>query len=299
MQRLRLCLEWFLNPDHVPFLIGQELGWFRDAGLELELVEPQAHVDAADALARGEIDVAITEPIHLVQDHAAGRPVVGFARFLHTNGGVMYLRGRSIERPRDMATARVQYPGAPGPGGPAIVASMVAADGGAFAPERLQPVNHGFFHTDALAQGKADVATLVFANFELVEAAHRGLDAAFFALKDWGVPDFCQLILMTRPDRLAQQRAVFERLVAVLRRGIDMVKQQPAEAARLYEKRAPSAAGDTLGPKLLAATLPCFTYDLTMAPEYYDLLADWLVRSRQTERRVDVRGLFDNALALR
>lgn len=299
MQRIRLCLEWFLNPDHVPFLIGQELGWFRDAGLELELVEPQQHVDAADSLARGEIDVAITEPIHLVQDHAAGRPVVGFARFLHTNGGVMYLRGRSIERPRDMATARVQYPGAPGPGGPAIVASMVAADGGTFAPERLQPVNHGFFHTDALAQGKADVATLVFANFELVEAAHRGLDAAFFALKDWGVPDFCQLILMTRPDRLAQQRAVFDRLVAVLRRGIDMVKQQPAEAARLYEKRAPAAAGDTLGPKLLAATLPCFTYDLTMAAEYYELLADWLLRSRQTERRVDVRGLFDNSLALR
>jgi len=299
MQRLRLCLEWFLNPDHVPFLIGQELGWFRDAGIELELVEPQAHVDAADALARGEIDVAITEPIHLVQDHAAGRPVVGFARFLHTNGGVMYLRGRSIERPRDMATARVQYPGAPGPGGPAIVASMVAADGGAFAPERLQPVNHGFFHTDALAQGKADVATLVFANFELVEAAHRGLDAAFFALKDWGVPDFCQLILMTRPDRLQQQRAVFERLVAVLRRGIDMVKQQPAEAARLYTHRAPSADGDTLGPKLLAATLPCFTHDLTMTAEYYDLLADWLLRTRQAERRVDVRGLFDNSLALR
>lgn len=299
MQRLRLCLEWFLNPDHVPFLIGQELGWFRDAGLELELVEPQAHVDAADALARGEIDVAITEPIHLVQDHAAGRPVVGFARFLHTNGGVMYLRGRAIERPRDMATARVQYPGAPGPGGPAIVASMVAADGGAFAPERLQPVNHGFFHTDALAQGKADVATLVFANFELVEAAHRGLDAAFFALKDWGVPDFCQLILMTRQDRLAQQRAVLERLVAVLRRGIDLVKQQPAEAARLYARRVPSVAGDTLGPKLLAATLPCFTHDLTMAAEYYELLADWLVASRQTGRRVVVRGLFDNSLALR
>lgn len=299
MQRLRLCLEWFLNPDHVPFLIGQQRGWFRDAGIELELVEPQQHVDAADALARGDIDVAITEPIHLVQDHAAGRPVVGFARFLHTNGGVMYLRGRGIERPRDMATARVQYPGAPGPGGPAIVATMVAADGGPFAPERLRPVNHGFFHTDALAQDKADVATLVFANFELVEAAHRGLDAAFFALKDWGVPDFCQLVLMTQPQRLQRDRKLFEALVAVLRAGIDLLKRDPQEAAAIYAQRVPTAAGDTLGPKLLAATLPCFPYDLTMASEAYERLADWLVQSRQVAQRPDVRGLWDNTLALR
>lgn len=299
MQRLRLCLEWFLNPDHVPFLIGQQRGWFRDAGIELELVEPQQHVDAADALARGDIDVAITEPIHLVQDHAADRPVVGFARFLHTNGGVMYLRGRGIERPRDMATARVQYPGAPGPGGPAIVATMVAADGGPFAPERLRPVNHGFFHTDALAQDKADVATLVFANFELVEAAHRGLDAAFFALKDWGVPDFCQLVLMTQPQRLQRDRKLFEALVAVLRAGIDLLKRDPQEAAAIYAQRVPPAAGDSLGPKLLAATLPCFPYDLTMASEAYERLADWLVQSRQVAQRPDVRGLWDNTLALR
>lgn len=32
----------------------------------------------------------------------------------------------------------------------------------------------------------ADVATLVFYSFVLVEARHRGHEADFFALKDWG-----------------------------------------------------------------------------------------------------------------
>jgi ABC-type nitrate/sulfonate/bicarbonate transport system substrate-binding protein len=297
--RLRLALEWFLNPDHVPFLVGLELGWFREAGIELELLEPKEHVDAADALARGEIEVAITEPIHLVQDLAAGRSVVGFARFLHTNGGVMYLAGRGIERPRDMASARIQYPGAPGPGGKAIVATMIAADGGAFEPERLVPVNNGFFHTDALADDKADVATLVFANFELVEAAHRGLDARFFALKDWGVPDFCQLVLMTRPELLERERPSFERFVAVLRRGIDLIKTRPEQACAIYAKRTNMAADDALGQKLLASTLPCFTYDLTMPRESYELLAAWLVSSGQTSSLVDVSRSWDHRLALR
>ena len=59
-------------------------------------------------------DCAVTEPLHLVEDRAKGELCVGFARFLHTNGGVM--AKASIERPRDMAGTRIQYPGAPGKG---------------------------------------------------------------------------------------------------------------------------------------------------------------------------------------
>ena len=127
MRPLRLALEWFQNPDHVPFFLAQREGWLKDAGLELELIEPREHFDAARALASGEVDVAITEPIHLVQDRLQDIPIVGFTRFLHTNGGVMTLDGLGVERPRDMAGKRVQYPGAPGPGGLAIVRTMIEA----------------------------------------------------------------------------------------------------------------------------------------------------------------------------
>ena len=32
--RLSLMLDWFVNPDHGPIILAQELGYFRDAGLE-------------------------------------------------------------------------------------------------------------------------------------------------------------------------------------------------------------------------------------------------------------------------
>jgi len=115
VKKIRLALEWFLNPDHVPFLVALENGWFEEVGIDLELIEPKEHFDAFAAMGKGEVDIAITEPIHLMQDVAKGESLVGFARFLHTNGGVMYLDRSGIQRPRDMAGKRVQYPGAPGP----------------------------------------------------------------------------------------------------------------------------------------------------------------------------------------
>ncbi len=297
MEKLRLGLEWFLNPDHVPFLIAQDQGWLAQEGLELELVEPTEHLDALSAILSGELDAAVTEPIHLVEDRAKGQEVVGFARFLHTNGGVMYLASSGITRPRDMAHKRVQYPGAPGPGGPAIVRTMIAADGGdANAP--LEPVNNGFYHTDALAAGQADVATLAFYNFEVVEARQRGLEADFFALKDWGVPDFCQLILITTPQQLERKREAFTKLLKVMQRGLDFLHQRPDEARAIYFARAGAAPDDPLMSAIFAATVPCFTFDLSMSADYYERLQAWLLSHSLIERRVAPADCWTNALAL-
>lgn len=298
MKTLRLGLEWFLNPDHLPFLIGLEKGWFHEAGIELVLVEPDGHLDAIGEIAAGRMECAVTEPIHLVEDAAKGQPIVGFARFLHTNGGVMYLRGRGIERPRDMAGKRLQYPGAPGRGGPAIVATMVEADGGTCDPAAMVPVNSGFHHTDALAEDRADLATLVFYNFELIEARHRGFDADFFALKDWGVPDFCQLILITTPSLLAAERPMFEALVRNVRRGIDLIKQEPVEAARIWFSRTGKDPTNSLERAILDATVACFTHDLSLSATYYRRLAAWMKERGLVDLIVEPEVIWTDALAV-
>lgn len=298
MEKIRLGLEWFLNPDHVPLLAGLDNGWFAEAGIDLELVEPKEHFDALDEIEAGRMELAVTEPIHLVADRAAGQSVVGFARFLHTNGGVMYLRGRGIERPRDMVGKRLQYPGAPGPGGPAIVKTMVEADGGSCDPASLLPVNNGFFHTDALIEDKADLATLVFYNFEVLEARGRGHEADFFALKDWGVPDFCQLILITTPQLLAERRALLDRLLKVIRRGIDFLHQQPEAARELYFRHTGGDPDEPLGRAIFEATVPCFTFDLSMAHEYYDRLQRWMHHTSQIGELLDPSEYWSNELAL-
>jgi ABC-type nitrate/sulfonate/bicarbonate transport system substrate-binding protein len=298
LEKLWLGLEWFLNPDHLPLLVAREEGWFGEVGLEVELIEPEEHFDAIDEIKSGRMDVAITEPIHLVGDRAQGDPVTGFARFLHTNGGVMYFRGSGIERPRDMAGKRVQYPGAPGPGGPAIVKTMIEADGGECDPSELTPVNNGFYHTDALIEGKADVATLIFYNFEVLEARGRGQDPAFFALKDWGVPDFCQLILISTEETLNRRRDAFGRLLKVLRWGIDFAHEKPSRAQSIYKRLTDTSPQDSLSKAILDATLPCFTYDFSMSHDYYRRLGAWMRETGQIENEPDPASYWTNELAL-
>ena len=59
MTLLRVALEWFLNPDHLPFLVAEDLGWFADNDLQIRLVEPKEHFDAFEAFAANELEIAI------------------------------------------------------------------------------------------------------------------------------------------------------------------------------------------------------------------------------------------------
>eukprot|EP00979_Chaetoceros_neogracilis_P000299 scaffold75_cov239-Chaetoceros_neogracile.AAC.3 len=149
--KLRVGLEWFINPDHLPLVVAKSHGIFEEFGLDVELVEPSNHWEAEEEIISGNLDVAVTEPLHLAQDAAKNKPVMGFSRFLHTDGGVLYdAADGSIKRPADMCGKTISYPGSPGPGGPAIVDTMVKADGGDCDLDSYGKYNGNFFHTDAI-----------------------------------------------------------------------------------------------------------------------------------------------------
>lgn len=271
---LKVGLEWFLNADHMPLVVAQELGYFAEVGLSVELMEPEDHFEAGDSLAKGEIDIAVTETLHLAQESGEGK-TIGFAKFLHTDGGVMYF-DETIKRPRDMCGKTIQYPGSPGPGGPAIVQTMVEADGGECDIESYGKMNNGFEHVEALARKWADLATLIFANFEIPAAKALGHEPRFFSLKEWGVPDFCVLVFVTGPRQLEERRTELRKFIVAIRKAIGFIHRDPDAAADIFRARSPDSPEATV-----RATLPMFPNDNSISFEYFDHLVNWLVTTGQ------------------
>lgn len=305
--KIRLGLEWFVNPDHLPLIVAQQHGIFREFGLDVELIEPADHWEAEEEILQGRLDVAVTEPLHLAQDAAKGRPVLGFSRWLHTDGGVLYDAASDIRRPSDMCGKTISYPGSPGPGGPAIVDTMVRADGKLDCdPESYGRHNGGFFHTDAIQSGKADVATLVFWNFEIPEARAKGMERpAFFSLRDYGVPDFCQLVLMTTPARFEEMKPAFRKLVLAMRRATGIIDQRQDMARDYYYQYVDRESADETAQAIMdatvTATLSAFANDNTMSREYYERLTTWLIETNQVDdvaaSKVPVSTYWTNEIA--
>ena len=277
-ERITLGLEWFLNPDHVPFFVADERGYYADEGLELDVWEPEEHYDTLDALADGELDYAITEPIHLVEDRAEGTPVRGVASFLDTPGGIQYPVERDWSSPADLEEGvRLNYPGAPGVGGRRMVAYMVREAGGNLSAGDIEPVDRGFHHTDAIIEGDADVAFLAFHNFEVVESRHRGHETALWELNDYGVPDFSRLTLVASDDKIDGRPDEVEGFVRATRRGVEDAVNAPDEATDLFFDRHPEVRDEDpeLMEKIAEATVERFTPDMSQDARMYADLAEF------------------------
>lgn len=165
---------------------------------------------------------------------------------------------------------------------------MIEADGGTCNTSMFKMVDNGFMHTDAIANDIADVATLVFANFEVIEAKHRGLNVDFFALKDFGIPDFNQLILISSEDRYAKRKRDIKLLVEVLHRAVLFIESYPQEAKRIYCKCTGTGTKDKMTDDCYDATVSCFTSDFSIPSWYFESLNSWMFKENITTKSVDV-----------
>lgn len=290
MKKIRIGLEWFLNPDHLPFIVANELGFSKQWGWELELVEPKDHYEIFPKLESGDLDLAITEPIHLVLENNTNIPLIGFGRFLHTDGGVMYLEESGIKSPKDLVHKTITYPNAPSPLGMAIIKSLIKNDG-LSDPVNIKTYDGGFYHTKTLAEKKADAATLIFYNFEIVEAQEMGLKAKFFSLKEWQIPDFCQLHLITLSKKIHADPNFYLSFAQLLQKAVSFVKQNPEKTWVIWEKFLGNKTS-SLDKKIYEATWPCFTYDFNLSPHYWQKLIDWCYQEKLLEKKFNVDGLW-------
>ena len=107
MTKIKIALEWFLNPDHLPMIAGVVTGKYKEAGIDLEIIAPDEHYDGFEQLKSGEIDIHCNEPLHLFEHHFDGLKSMGC--FFETRGGVMIRKDR-VEKFKSNQPIRITTP---------------------------------------------------------------------------------------------------------------------------------------------------------------------------------------------
>jgi len=127
-EKLTVVLEWSPNTNHSGVYLAQAEGWYAEAGLDVEIIEP-GDSGSLQLLGAGRADVAFTVQEELVPARAEGVPVVGLAAVIeHNTSSLLSLASDGIDRPRALEGKR--YGGFGGQLEEALVEAMVTCDGG-------------------------------------------------------------------------------------------------------------------------------------------------------------------------
>lgn len=235
---LTLTLEWFLNPDHLPFIAGIHTGAYNKAGLDITMIEPTEHYDGFAELQAGNIDLHANEPIHLFEHHFDDLKALGC--FFVTDGGVLMKQG-SMDKLKKNQPIRITTPAAnpiTNKIGFEILSRYAKQNSFTLDCDNVSFVETDFQHLQNLQQGDEhgdfDGAWLCFYNFEGVEANHARLDYTFIDQHLSPYPNFSALELMTTHSIWKEKSVALQKFVEISTEMNQLCLNNPEQARDIY-----------------------------------------------------------------
>lgn len=259
--KISLAIEWFLNPDHLPFIIAKEMGIFQKYGIDFTLIEPDEHYDGLEHLKAGNIQFATNEPLHLIEQF--DERFLSLGMFFETKGGVL-LKTSSYNKLKNNGSISVTTPVSnetTNAIGFEIIRRFYAKEDIEVKRHQVQFVPNGFEHLKYMNEG-ADAGWLYFYNFEGVEAKHAGMDVLYLDAENVGFANFSALDLFVNRSFYRDNTHVCEDFVTAIKEAIAFIDVYPEQSMEVYYACTQSERSPLMD-DILKATMGCFKYTFT------------------------------------
>jgi len=224
-ERARLLLDFQPNGVHAGIYLADARAYDDAEGVQMDILTPGASTDALRTLQAGQVDVAILDIHDLGLARERGADLVGFAAVVQRPLAAV-LAQPEVRSPRDLEGRRAGVTGLPSD--EAVLRTVVRGGGGD--PARVREVTIGFEAVRALVAGRVAAAT-AFWNVEGVALRAKRPQMREFRVEDYGAPAYPELVLVTTPQELEEERDGLDALVRALRRGYEEAQRDPESAA--------------------------------------------------------------------
>jgi len=193
-EKLTIGLDWFINPDHAPLIIAQKRGFFKEVGLEVEMIEPADPNDPPKLVAAGRLDLAISyQPqLHIQVDQ--GLPVVRVGTLVSVPlNALVVLKNGPIKSISDLKGKKVGF--SVGGFEEALLSGMLEKYN--LKMTDIELININFSLSPSLIAKKVDGVIGAFRNFELNQMDIVGHPGRAFYPEEHGVPTYEELIYIS------------------------------------------------------------------------------------------------------
>ncbi len=238
LKTITFVLDWTPNTNHSGLYVAQKQGYFRDAGLEVEIVQPPeggAEVLVASGKAQFGISFQDTMAPALVGDDAL--PIKAVAAVLqHNTSGIVSRKGEGVDRPKGMEGKK--YATWESPIELATLQNVIEGDGGDFSKVELIP-NTITDEVSALKTNSVD-AIWIFYGWAGIKTELENLKTDYFAFSDLNpVFDYYTPVVISNNQFLETDPDTAKAFLSALSRGYEEAAANPEQAAEILCQAVP------------------------------------------------------------
>lgn len=227
-EKVSFALDWTPNTNHVGVYVADVLGYYRDAGIEPEIL-PFAATSPETLVNNGKADFGITGQPTVSLSRAAGSRNVSVLAVVQKETGSLITAGDrdDITRPRDLDGKT--YGGFGVPWATEAVRHMIRADGGKGNFENAT-LNTAAY--EALEAGRVDFSQDI-QTWEGIQAELEGRPFKRWQYADYGIPRAHTTVIVANERYLADNEDLAKRFIGATQRGYRYAADHPGEAAQI------------------------------------------------------------------
>lgn len=235
---LTVVLDWTPNTNHTGLYVAQQKGYFEEAGLNVEIVQPPE--DGAEVLvASGKAEFGISFQDSLAPALAGEEPlpVTAVAAIIqHNTSGIISRKGEGMDTPKGMEGHT--YATWNGPIELATLQQVIEADGGDF--EKIQLIPSTVTDEVSALKTNAVDSIWIFYAWAGVKMEIENLETDYFAFADLDpVFDYYTPVLISGNQFLEEHPETAKAFLAALSKGYEDAITNPEEAAKILCEAAP------------------------------------------------------------
>jgi NitT/TauT family transport system substrate-binding protein len=191
-QKITFTLNWVAGGDHAPYFYAQKLGWYKQAGLDVDFETGRGSAASAQKVGAGASQLGLSDMAGVLLFRGKGADLVGVMNvYANSPQGLYWLKSSGIKDVRDLAGKKIGNPA--GDGARTMWPALAKRVG-------IDPASVTWVNIDANAKlgalkAKAIDATTSFFNLHHVFARELGADMGFLAWKDAGVNPYGNSII--------------------------------------------------------------------------------------------------------
>lgn len=248
--KITLLLDWFVNPDHGPIIIAEEKGYFKDAGLEVEVIAPADPADPPKLVAAGRAELAISYQPQLHLQVAEGLPLVRVGTLVATPlNCLLVLADGPVQSIADLRGGKVGFSVAGVE--EALLKTILERNGVGL--DEIDLVNVNWSLSPSLMSGQVDAVIGAFRNFELNQMDIEGIKGRCFYLEEEGLPAYDELIYIANRDSM--NKDVIRRFLQATELATQYIINHPQDSWDIFKSTA-KELDDELNKRAWVDTLP-------------------------------------------
>ncbi len=236
-KKITMVLDWTPNTNHTGIYVAQEKGYFKEAGLDVSVIQPPDN-GATDLVASGgaEFGIDFQDTLAAAFSSDSPLPVTAVAAILqHNTSGLISLKKKGIDSPGKLEGH--SYATWDSPIEQAVLKNVVEKDGGDFSRVKLIST----YVEDIVAALHADIESVwIYYGWDGVKCDMEGLSTNFLPFADMNSTfDYYSPVIIGNNDYMKKNPDTTKAFLSAVKKGYEYAAGNPSDAADILLKAVP------------------------------------------------------------